>query len=123
MKTSIRLSAYSAVLACFSFASCRTDDQAGSEVVAVEEMSQGDLNDLPRRRFKPGLDALEKVLTSKEGVKDIVEKLVSDELRDVMFDLQSLARIYQYQDKDFAKFREDMKDIEDGVSEYQKQER
>lgn len=71
-------------------------------------------------RFEIWIQDLKSSMTLSTDVEVVVEQLVKSEARNATFHIQGLARLYQHQDVKFNTLWADVKELEDGIGEYDK---
>lgn len=115
-----------ALLFGISFASaCKTGgtDDAGSAVKAGGAPVTAENSDRPAQlyRFDPWMDALRKAIESEGATPDsVADQIVQGPSRIAAFNLQGLCRIYGDADDMFGKMRDDFKDLEDVIGQWDK---
>ncbi len=72
-------------------------------------------------RFDPWMDALRQTIETPDATPDsIADQIVAGPSRIAAFNLQGLCRIYGDEDKMFGKMRDDFKDVEDVIGQWDK---
>lgn len=71
-------------------------------------------------RFAPWMATVKEAMETKDSIEVIAGKLVEGPMRVASYNLQALGRLYAKEDKIFPKIRDDFKDLEDGIGEYDK---
>lgn len=109
------------LIALFPLYACRTPGGGSSQ--GSEIKAGGGVGERPAQlyRFDPWMNGLRESIEASDATPDsVADQIVQGSARIDTFNLQGLCRIYGDEDEQFGKMRDDFKDIEDVIGQWDK---